>query len=91
MERYLDARENTDALIFNKAANPRRQNHATPLSAQLNRAPVPAAAIQSGVRLRANAHANKQRASVICHNVCECRQKKSNSPMSSKTAEQTTV
>lgn len=31
MERYLGARENTDALTFKKAASHSRQNHATPL------------------------------------------------------------
>lgn len=31
MERYLGAKENTDALTFKKAASHSRQNHATPL------------------------------------------------------------
>lgn len=60
MERYLGARENTDALTFKKAASHSRQNHATPLPLCTARNPwclqPPSSPVH--VQLQTNTHTN---------------------------------
>lgn len=58
MERYLGARENTDALTFKKAASHSRQNHATPHPLCTARVPwcLQPPSIPVHVRLQTNTH-----------------------------------